>query len=294
MSYSQELKKQLAEKDIKKKCCRCSLLYGLLSMRGVAVGDEVTLTVDAGAVADLASAEIHRVFGVPPRTAHFGPKGARVRLVFASSAAASYIRSEELAYPEKTPPCQHCLSHFLRGIFIAAGRMSDFTKLYRLEFSCGARREVLHSLLSEITDEPKMAERKGELLLYYKKNSAICDLLAFIGAESSAFALINDNIEGEYRNAANRRANCEASNIGKSVEASMRFVHIVRRLEAADMLKRLPDELRETALLRAENPMASLAALGLRCSPPVSKSGMNHRLEKIEKIAAELLAEEEG
>ena len=74
----------------------------------------------------------------------------------------------------------------------------------------------------------------------------------------------------------------------------MRFVHIVRRLEAADMLTRLPDELRETAMLRAENPTASLAALGNRCSPPVSKSGMNHRLEKIERLAAELLAEEEG
>lgn len=294
MSYSRELKRQLAEKDIKRNCCRRSLLYGMLSMRGVAVGDEVTLSLDAGAAADLASAEIRRLFGIVPSAVLLGPKRGRARLVFTSPLAAAYIRSAELTYPEKVPPCPHCLSHFLRGIFIAAGRMSDFTKLYRLEFSCGERREELLSLLSEITDPPKRTERKGESLLYYKTNSAICDLLAFIGAESSAFALINDNIEAGYRNAANRRANCEARNIEKSVEASMRFVHIVRRLEAADMLTRLPDELRETAMLRAENPTASLAALGNRCSPPVSKSGMNHRLEKIERLAAELLAEEEG
>ena len=294
MSYSTELKRQLSEKDIKKNCCRRSLLYGMLSMRGTAVGDEVTLSLDAGAVAELASAEIRHAFGVFPRAVPVGQKRARARLVFSSAAAAAYIRSAELTYPEKVPPCPHCLSHFLRGIFIAAGRMSDFTKLYRLEFSCGPHRESLSSLLSEITDEPRMTERRGELLLYYKTNSAICDLLAFIGAESSAFALINDNIEAGYRNAANRRANCEARNIERSVEASMRFVHIVRRLEAADMLGRLPDELRETAILRAENPTASLSALGNRCSPPVSKSGMNHRLEKIERLAAELLAGEEG
>ena len=294
MSYSTELKRQLSEKDIKKSCCRRSLLYGMLAMRGEAVEDEVTLRLDSGPVSELASAEIRRIFGQLPRAIPSGPKCTRTRLVFASPAAADYIRSEELAYPEKTPPCPHCLSHFLRGIFLAAGRMSDFTKLYRLEFSCGDRREALAALLTEITDEPKITERRGERLLYYKANSAICDLLAFIGAEASAFALINDNIEAGYRNAANRRANCEARNIEKAVEASMRFVHIVRRLEAADMLRRLPDELRETAVLRAENPTASLAALGNRCSPPVSKSGMNHRLEKIEKLAAELLAGEEG
>lgn len=294
MSYSTELKRQLSEKDIKKNCCRRSLLYGMLAMRGTAVGDEVTLSLDAGPVSELAAAEIHRVFGAPPRAVPSGSKRVRTRLDFSSPSAAAYIRSEGLTYPEKTPPCPHCLSHFLRGIFLAAGRMSDFTKLYRLEFSCGNRREALSAILSEITDVPKATERRGESLLYYKTNSAICDLLAFIGAESSAFALINDNIEAGYRNAANRRANCEARNIEKSVEASMRFVHIVRRLEAADLLRRLPDELRETAVLRAENPTVSLAALGNRCSPPVSKSGMNHRLEKIEKLAAELLAGEEG
>lgn len=293
MSYSTELKRQLSEKEIKRNCCRRSLLYGMLSMRGAAQGDAVTLTLEAGALAELAAAEIRRSFGTSCQTVSSGTKGVRTRLLFSSASAAAYIGAAELTYPERVPPCPHCLSHFLRGIFLAVGRMSDFRKLYRLEFSCGDRREALASLLSEITDEPRRTERRGEQLLYYKTNSAICDLLAFIGAESSAFALINDNIEAGYRNAANRRANCEARNIERSVEASMRFVHIVRRLEAADLLGRLPDELRETAILRAENPTVSLATLGGRCSPPVSKSGMNHRLEKIERLAAELLAKEE-
>ena len=189
----------------------------------------------------------------------------------------------------------HCLSHFLRGIFLAAGRMSDFTKQYRLEFSAKAQGEALAALLSEAVAEPKFAERRGEHIVYYKTNSDICDFLALIGAEADAFALINETIEAGYRGAANRRANCEASNIERSVEASMRFLQIYRSLEAADKLKRLPEELRQTAQLRAENPTVSLATLGGWCTPPVSKSGMNHRLEKIEKLARELLADcEEG
>ncbi len=288
MSYSTELKRQLSEKEIKKNCCRRALLYGMLSVRGKCTDEGVALLLESGSVAPLAALEISRVFGVfpiatPYRTTH-------TRLIFASPAARAHVLSGALSYPEKTPPCQSCLSHFLRGIFLSAGRMSDYKKLYRLEISAAHQRESLFDLLTELGLSPKRTERKGESILYYKTNSAICDFLAAIGAEVNAFELINDNIAAGYRNAANRRANCEARNIEKSVEASMRFLQIYRALEAEDKLSRLPEELRETARLRAENPTLSLATLGSWCSPPVSKSGMNHRLEKIEALASELLA----
>lgn len=288
MSYSLELKRQLAEKETKKSCCRRALLYGILGMRATHEGDCITLSVEATAVAPLAAREIRRVLSAEPTVCRFGPKRSRARLTFRSPAAAAYLRGE-LTCPVSSTPCPNCTTHFLRGIFLAAGRMSDYKKLYRLEFSAGGRETPLSVLLSESVGEPKRTERRGEVILYYKTNAAICDFLALIGAETNAFDLINDNIEAGYRNAANRRANCEARNIERAVEASMRFVQIYRRLLSEDKLGKLPEELRETARLRAENPSVSLATLGARCTPPISKSGMNHRLERIEALAEELL-----
>ena len=261
----------------------------MLSVRGKCKEEEVSLLLEATSVAPLASLEITRTFGTVPSVTPY--RAPLARLAFTSPTASAHVASGALSYPEKTPPCPSCLSHFLRGIFLAAGRMADYTKLYRLEISAAHQADALSELLEELGLPPKRTERKGESILYYKTNSAICDLLAVIGAEVSAFELINDNIAAGYRNAANRRANCEARNIEKSVEASMRFVQIYRTLEAEDKLGKLPEELRETARLRAENPTLSLATLGSWCSPPVSKSGMNHRLEKIEALASELLAD---
>ena len=294
MSYSSDLKRQLAEKEVKKNCCRAAAIYGILAMRGTATGDDVTLHLPWECVAPLAAAELRRIFKTDVRLTRASSRSLRATLSFFSPEAAGYIRAGELTYPQKTPPCPHCQTHFLRGIFLASGRMSDYRKLYRLEFSVGERADALAGLLSSLDFPPKRAERRGETLLYYKTNATICDVLAAIGAEAAAFSLINDNIEAEYRNAANRRANCEARNIERSVEASMRFVHLYRRLEEADKLSRLPEDLRATACLRAENPMMSLAALGARHTPPITKSGMNHRLEKIQQMIEEILKSKEG
>ncbi len=289
MSYSSDLKRQLAEKEVKKSCCRRATVYGILAMRGIAAEDDVTLTLEGESVAPFAAAEIGRIFGVHVQVMRASARSPRATLAFVSHEAADYLRAAELTYPQKAQPCLHCQSHFLRGIFLASGRMSDYQKLYRLEFSAKDRADALSSLLTALDLPPKRTERRGETLLYYKTNATICDVLAVIGAEAAAFNLINDNIEAGYRNAANRRANCEARNIERSVEASMRFVHLYRRLEEADKLSRLPEDLRATARLRAENPMMSLAALGARHTPPITKSGMNHRLEKIEGMIEEIL-----
>ena len=291
MSYSSDLKRQLVEKEVKKSCCRRTAIYGLLALSGVAAGDDVTLTVEGESVAPFAADEIGRIFGTEVKTSRVSSRFPRATLCFSSPIAAEYIREGRLTYPQKTPPCPHCASHFMRGIFLAVGRMSDYTKLYRLEFSAGERADALSAYLALLGIPPKHTVRRGETILYYKSNATICDVLAAIGAESAAFSLINDNIEAGYRNDANRRANCEARNIERSVEASMRFVHSYRRLEAADKLVRLPEDLRATARLRAENPMMSLSALGARHSPPITKSGMNHRLEKILKMIDEILKE---
>ncbi len=288
MSYSSDLKKQLAEKEVKKKCCRRALLYGMLAVRGVLKEGKVFLTLEGESVAPLA-AELCRAVGVEARITPIASRFSRAALVFSSDTVAGYLADGEVALPRGETLCPQCSVHFLRGVFLAAGRISDFKKLYRLEFSARERTEALYSLLSEEARPPKRTLRRGEPILYYKTNTDICDFMAVIGAESAAFDLINDSIEAGYRNAANRRANCETRNIERSVEASMRFVHTYRRLAEADKLSLLPEELQETARLRAENPTVSLSVLGARHSPPITKSGMNHRLERIMRLSEEIL-----
>ena len=296
MSYSSDLKHQLAGKEIKRNCCRKAILFGMLAMRGQRKDGSLTISLESSSTAPLFVDILKSTFGVTTKMSRFGKEGSRARIDFMSQPLAEYIDAGELTYPQKNPPCPHCQTHFMRGIFLASGCMADFKKLYRMEFYPKTRVDGLFSLLAETVGEPKVTVRRGETVFYYKTNATICDILALIGAEADAFALINDTIMAGYRNAANRRANCEARNIEKSVEASMRFVGIIRRLMAVDKLSALPHELQMTAKLRAENPTVSLAALGARCTPPVSKSGMNHRLEKIEARAKEILAgcEEEG
>ncbi|MBQ2719332.1 MAG: DNA-binding protein WhiA [Clostridia bacterium] len=288
MSYSSDLKQQLAEKEVKKKCCRRALLYGMLAVRGTQAEGKVSLTLEKESVAPLA-AELCRTVGKEVSVTSVASRFPRSIVTFSSPAACAYLAAGEMTLPPDGAACPQCLSHFLRGVFLAAGRMSDYKKLYRLEFSAKERTEALYALLASEATPPRQTERRGEKLLYYKTNSEICDFMAGIGAETAAFELINDSIEAGYRNAANRRANCETRNIERSVEASMRFVHTYRRLVEADKLSLLSEDLQETARLRAENPTASLALLGARHSPPITKSGMNHRLEKILRLAEDIL-----
>ncbi len=294
MSYTTELKRSLVEKEIKKKCCRRALLYGILASRGEVSGDTVSLSLESGVAAFFAKETGAKQQYSSKKRTNGTSHHPRTRLSLVSASAVEYMSKNGLFCPSFAKPCDHCMAHFMRGIFLSVGRMADYQKLYRLEFSAGDKTDALAELLTDTIGEPKRTRRRNEELLYYKTNAAICDFLAYIGAEATAFALINDYIEAGYRNAANRRANCEAHNIEKSVVASMQLVHLIRRLIDEEKFSRLPDELQETARLRVEHPSASLSAIGSWCTPPVSKSGNNHRLEKIERLAKECLAKSKG
>ncbi len=293
MSYSYDLKESLAEKEIKKACCRTSMLYGMLAARGTVSEDgSISLGLPLGAVSSFAERQIRILFGKAPHAASYGIGKGHVKLSFAGKGVKEFLESDFSGVPLSGRPCSLCHTHFLRGIFLAAGRMSDYKKLCRLEFSVGARRDKLFPLLTEAAGEPKYTKRREEEILYYKTAATVGDFFAAIGAENITFSLINNTIEAEYRNDANRRANCETRNIARSIEASMRFLHLYRLLEAEGKLSLLPEELQETARLRAENPDMPLSVLGGKMTPPVSKSGLSHRLNKIIKSAVLLLGED--
>ena len=111
------------------------------------------------------------------------------------------------------------------------------------------------------------------------------DFLAHIGAHVAAVNIHTAKVENEMRNTVTRQINCDTANADKTVSAAMRQDAAIRKLLKRDGLDSLPEPLRDAALLRLENPEASLADLSLLSNPPVTKSCLSHRLNKIIALA---------
>ena len=146
----------------------------------------------------------------------------------------------------------------------------------------------LRDLINSFNLRSKVIQRKNSFIIYIKESEQISDLLSIMGAHSALFELENIRIMKEMRNNVNRLVNCETANLSKTVNAAVRQVESIKFIQSEIGLKRLPKNLREIAELRLNYPDESLKELGEMLDPPVGKSGVNHRLRKIEKIAGEL------
>ena len=180
--------------------------------------------------------------------------------------------------------CSQGAHHFARGLFLGYGSVTNPSRGYHLELSFReeAQRDAAAAYIAEAFGAaPKKTARKAQYIAYFKESGVIEDFLACIGATKAVFDLMNSKILRELRNDANRVANCETANIGKSISASQRSIAAIRELAAAGQLSGLPPELQHTAELRLANEEASLTELGAKMEPPISKSGMSHRLTKI-------------
>lgn len=181
--------------------------------------------------------------------------------------------------------CPSCPTHLIRALFIQYGSMTDPEKQYHLDFSFlyETERDFVAELLSEEELDLRLSERKGRFIIYFKGSASIEDFLVYIGASSVAFELMNRKIVKEIRNATNRQVNCDTANIERVLQASHKYLEAIDYLIDTGEINVLPQNLQETALLKRGNPQVSLEDLGRMMNPPVSKSGMRHRLEKIQK-----------
>ncbi len=185
-----------------------------------------------------------------------------------------------------------CRRAYLRGAFICTGSMSDPRKSYHLEFVCNDERqaEQLQEMLKGFALDAKIIQRKKYYVVYLKEGAGIVDLLNIMGAHLSLMDLENLRIEKEVRNSINRQVNCEAANITKTVTAASKQIEDITVLKEKYGFENLPDGLREMAEIRLEYPESSLKELGGYLSPPVGKSGVNHRLRKLSELADKLRA----
>lgn len=183
---------------------------------------------------------------------------------------------------------------YIKGAFLGSGSVSNPEKAYHLEFVANSEeyaRELME-LVNTYGLSAKVIGRKNAYIVYLKEGEQIVDLLSIIGAFNSLFEFENVRIVKDMRNNVNRLVNCETANLSKTVNAAVRQVESIRLIEKEIGLGRLPKPLREIAEVRLEYPDESLKDLGEMLNPPVGKSGVNHRLRKIEKIAEELRRED--
>ncbi len=148
-------------------------------------------------------------------------------------------------------------------------------------FKTEEERDAAYEILSSVGFEFRKTVRRERFVMYIKESSVIEDFLVYMGAQNAAFDVMNSKIVHEFRNSVNRQVNCDTANIEKQLASVKKYTDAIKLLEENGKLDTLPDELKETARVRMENEQLSLADLGALLTPPVTKSGVRHRLDKI-------------
>ncbi len=180
-----------------------------------------------------------------------------------------------------------CKKSFVRAAFLSGGSISDPEKTYHLEIATRNKMcaEIIKDLLRDYQINVKIITRKGNYVAYIKEGENIVDFLNIIGAHSALMEFENVRILKEMRNGVNRLVNCETANLGKTVNASVRQVENIKLIQSTMGISNLPKNLIDIANLRLEYSELSLKELGDMLNPRLGKSGVNHRLRKLDEIA---------
>ncbi|MBR2043573.1 MAG: DNA-binding protein WhiA [Clostridia bacterium] len=189
-----------------------------------------------------------------------------------------------------------CFGSFIRGAFLACGQMSDPYKNYHTEFVIRDFTLALefYSLLISRGLSPKRSMRGNSTVIYFNQSETIEELLTLMGANKKVLEFIEVQVTKTIRNKENRKSNLEMGNIGKQVDASFAQCRAIDVLIKAGKLEALSDELYSVAMLRKENPGASLSELCRLSGEAITRSGLNHRLKKIMEMAEKLIEEQKN
>lgn len=182
---------------------------------------------------------------------------------------------------------QCCKRAYLRGVFLGGGSVNNPEGTYHLEIISNNKDHVesIASYMQEFDLPAKISQRKSWYVVYIKESEQIVNFLNIIGAHNALLNFENIRIVKDMRNRVNRLVNCETANLNKTVNASMRQIQCIKTIQATIGLQKLAPGLREIAALRLEFPDVTLKELGEMTTPKLGKSGINHRMRKLEKIA---------
>ena len=299
MSFSFDTKNELCRLPVQRLCCARAEAYGILLYCNTFHSAEVRIVTENPNFAARLPRLFHRAFGL--RFDRQPEEGAEGKLVFQITEKKKLDHiTNTLGYDPRQNLVLHinfgmleeecCRDSFLRGVFFAGGSITDPAKRYHLELTTSHAQvsRELEVLLRESGYPPKNIIRNGSSITYFKQSDQIEDFLTMIGAPVAAMNIMSAKMEKDLRNSVNRRLNCDSANLDKAVEAAMEQLEAIRKLDAAGVLEKQPEKLRQTAALRLNYPELTLSELAEEFDPPLTKSCLNHRLRKIVVLAKNL------
>lgn len=290
MSLTNDVKLELCSNDVNKTTCG-AFMYGLIfGLRGT----EPSLTTESGCVADCFM-NIFPSGSVEVSSVVRSGKNQYIIRVAEKAILEAYSYGEASVNRALVNGNDAVSGAFLRGIFLTCGTVSVQKAGYHLELSLENEEKCmsLRSFINEQGVSINISHRRNRFFLYSKNSENISDYLTFIGAMKCSMEIMNIKIYKEVRSNINRVVNCEAANIEKTASAAARQIHDIKLIGEKIGYDKLDEDLRELAFLRLENPDISLSGLGRLLSQPISRSGVNHRLNRIAKIADELRSKED-
>lgn len=176
---------------------------------------------------------------------------------------------------------------FIRGIFLGSGSVNNPENKYHLEMILNTfeNAKIVKELLEKMQINMKEMQRKSGYSLYLKEGEEISKFLALIGANSAVLKFEEIRVFRDMKNNINRKVNCETANLSKTINAAVKQIEAIKTLQKEGKFENLSESLKEIALIRLENPDASLTELGQMLKNPIGKSGVNHRLKQLEQLA---------
>lgn len=309
LSFSVVTKNELARVVSPKRCCQLTELAAILKMDGsIQISGKklaITIATENAAVARKLLTLVKKLFGlqtevivqrkvrlkknniylvrIPP---HAEVENVLVKLGMWDEQHRMPQNDVKLSKLNKV--C--CRRAYLRGVFLGGGSISNPEGNYHLEIitNDADHAEEICSIMKQMDLAAKISIRKNWFVVYLKESEQIVECLNNMGAHEALLEFENIRIYKGMRNQVNRLVNCETANLNKTVNAAVRQLENIKYIAKKIGINNLPAVLRETAELRLSNPDISLKELGELMNPPVGKSGVNHRMRKLESIADQL------
>lgn len=299
-SFSAAAKAEMCQVFPQKHCCVLAECFGILLFCNTFRTDSVKIITESREFSGILPKLFKKAFGFGFDSQSGEGTGGKYVFQISEEAKLEWIMEsfgfgsrETLSLHINLPYVENdcCKLSFLRGAFLAGGSVTDPEKGYHMEFTTthqSVAREF-YALIQEVLGfSPKLAARSGAQVVYLKQNEQISDFLAQLGAGVAYMGILEARLERDLNNRVNRRCNCDDANITKVVEASREQIRAIRILKEYGMFDSLPEKIKQAAILREENPEASLSELAELLEPKLSKPAMSHRLKRITDMAAEV------
>lgn len=308
MSFSAHTKNELARVADARNCCKMAELAALFRMDGSIQisGRRVYINIknENAAVARKIFSLIREVFGAQAEVLVQRKNKLKKNNVYLVRVPPQEVTGEILTTLGLIDESSHllegvkkdffrrecCRRAYLRGTFLGGGSVNNPGGTYHLEIitSHESHARDIKRLFRRFKLDAKINTRKNWFVIYLKESDQIVSCLSIMGAHEALLDFENKRIIKDMRNQVNRLVNCETANLNKTVNAAVQQLESIRRIKSAIGLDKLPPPLRQVAEARINNPDASLRELGEMLNPKVGKSGVSHRLRRIEELARKI------